>query len=79
MLIKSFLRNLPLLCDMCQCYSSNSAQTAPFLMRSYSAVVVLLGQFGLHLLHMTRAGLSSGGQCICTPLCGSNNNHQEHI
>lgn len=36
---------------------------------SHSAVVVLLGQFGLHLLHMTRAGLSGGGgdQCIFTP------------
>lgn len=68
-----------LCCVTCQCCSSNSAQTAPFLTWSHCAVVVLLGQFGLHLLHMTRAGLSSGGQCIFTPLCDSNNNHEEHI
>lgn len=56
-----------------QCCTSNTAP--PFLKSLNLLFVVLLGQFGLHLLHVTRAGLSGGGggQYAFTPLRDRNN------
>lgn len=67
-----------LCCVTCQSHSSKMAKSGTHLTPSSSALVVLLGQPGLHLLHVTRAGLSSRGQCICAPHCDSDD-HEDRL